>query len=59
MAAERTDERRAYDREHYRTWRAQNKERDEQNKLRYYARRIFTLEPEQIAELLTPRRASK
>lgn len=53
---ERTDERRAYDREHYKNWRAQNKERDEQIKLRYYAKKIFSLSPDEIYKLLAPRK---
>ena len=54
-----TDEqKKEYNRQHYKIWRAKNKDADKQTKMRYYARKIFALDPDQIADLLVPRRAS-
>lgn len=56
---QRTDEQKAYNRRQAKRWREHNPEAAQTITMRYYARKIFALDPDEIANLLTPRRTMK
>lgn len=59
--AQRTEQQRERSRKYFREWYRAHPEEAKKIKLRSYARKIFALSPDEIAELLTtqPERARK
>lgn len=55
---QRTEKEKAYSREQAKRWREQNPEAVQTIQMRYYARKIFDLTPDEIADLLKPKRTS-
>lgn len=45
-------EQRKYRREYYSAWRSKNKDADNRIKLRYWARKVLSMTPDEIAKLL-------
>lgn len=56
MAEQAQRDKREYNREAARKWRKNNPQAADTIQMRHYAKRIFSLTPEQIGELLTPKR---
>lgn len=54
----RTEEQKQYTREQAKRWREQNREAAQAITMRYYARKIFDLSPDEICDLLKPKRTS-